>query len=121
MCNKRFCKIVKPISSGTSSEKITLEHQCKIVTNDDESAKILNSFFFNVVKHLKIPECKGIDISAECISHPSLKAIAKFGNHSSVSAIRNAFNPQSFSLSKVNVDDVLKEINKLGNRKALTF
>ena len=121
MCNKRFCKIVKPISSGTSSEKITLVHECKIVTNDDESAKILNSFFFNVVKHLKIPECKGIGISAECISHPSLKAIAKFGNHSSVSAIRNAFNPQSFSLSKVNVDDVLKEINKLGNRKALTF
>ena len=43
----------------------------------------------------------------------------KFRNHPSVSAIRNAFNPQSFNFSKVSVDDVLKEINKLGNRKAI--
>ena len=34
----------------------------------------------------------------------------------SVAAIRNAFNPQIFSFSKVNVDDVYKEIIKLGNR-----
>ena len=43
----------------------------------------------------------------------------KFRNHPSVSAIRNAFNPQSFNFSKVSVDDVLKEVKKLGNRKAI--
>ena len=43
----------------------------------------------------------------------------KFRKHLSVSAITNAFNPQSFSFSKVSVDDVLKEINKLGNRKTI--
>ena len=43
----------------------------------------------------------------------------KFCNHPSVSAIRNAFNPQSFNFSKVSVDDMPKEINKLGNRKAI--
>ena len=43
----------------------------------------------------------------------------KFRKHPSVSAITNAFNPQSFNFSKVSVDDVLKEINKLGNRKAI--
>ena len=43
----------------------------------------------------------------------------KFRNHPTVSAIRNAFNPQSFTFSKVSVDNVLKEINKLGNRKAI--
>ena len=43
----------------------------------------------------------------------------KFRNHRSVSAIRNAFNPQSFDFSKVSVDYVLKEISKLGNRKAV--
>ena len=43
----------------------------------------------------------------------------KFRNHPSVSAIRNAFNPQSFNLPKVTVNDVLKGINKLGNRKAI--
>ena len=43
----------------------------------------------------------------------------KFRNHPSVSAIRNSFNPQSFNFSKVSVDDVFKEINKLGNRKGI--
>ena len=43
----------------------------------------------------------------------------KFCNNPSVSAIKIAFNPQSFNFSKVSVDDVLKEINKLGNRKAI--
>ena len=43
----------------------------------------------------------------------------KFCNHPSVSAIRNAFNPQTFNFSKVSVDDISKEINKLGKRKAI--
>ena len=68
---------------------------------------------------MKIPEFKDIDFSAECIPHPALKAIMKFRKHPSVSAITNAFNPQSFNFSKVSVDDVLKEINKLGNRKEI--
>ena len=112
--NKKFWKTVKPLFSekAKSSEKITV-HEEKIRTTDDENAKILNSFFSNVVKHLEIPEFKDGNFSAECISHSALKAIMKFGNHPSVSAIRNAFNPQSFSFSKVSVDDVLKEINKL--------
>ena len=119
--NKKFWKTVKPLFSDKvkSSEKITLVHEDKIITTDDENGKILNSFFSNVVKHLKIPEFKDIDFSAECIPHPALKAIMKFRKHPSVSAITNAFNPQSFNFSKVSVDDVLKEINKLGNRKAI--
>ena len=56
-------------------------NQDKIITTDDENAKILNSFFSNVVKLLKIPEFKDIDFSAECISHPALKAIMKFRYH----------------------------------------
>ena len=43
----------------------------------------------------------------------------KFCNHPSVSATKNAFNPQSFNFSNVTVDDALKKINKLGNRKAI--
>ena len=68
---------------------------------------------------MKIPDFKDIDFSAECISHPALKAIMKLRNHPSVSAIRNAFDPQSFNFSKVGVHDVFKEINKLGNKKAI--
>ena len=43
----------------------------------------------------------------------------KFCNHPSVSAIRSAFNPQSFSFSKISVGNVLKEINKLRNRQTI--
>ena len=84
--NKKFWKTVKPLFSDKvkSSEKITLVHEDKIITTDDENGKILNSFFSNVVKHLKIPEFKDIDFSAECISHPALKSIMKFRNHPSL-------------------------------------
>ena len=68
---------------------------------------------------MKILEFKDIDFSEECVPHPALKAIMKFRGHPSVSAITNAFNLQSFSFSKVSVDDVFKEIKKLGNRKAI--
>ena len=81
-----------------SSEKLTLLHENKVITNDDEIAKILNSYFFyNVVIQFKIAEFKGIDFSAERISHPAFKAIMKFPNHPSVSGIRNAFNKVSVS------------------------
>ena len=112
--NKNFWKTVKPLFSDKvkPSEKITLLHEDKIITTDDENGKILNSFFSNVVKDLKIPESTNIDFSPECIPHPALKAIMKFCKHPSVT---NAFNPQNFNFSKVSVDDVLKEINKLGN------
>ena len=68
---------------------------------------------------MKIPEFKDFDFSAECIPHPALKAIMKFRKHPSVSVITNAFKQQIFSFSKVRIDDVLEEINKLGNRKAI--
>ena len=49
--NKKFWKTVKPLFSDKvkSSEKITLVHEDKIITTDDENGKILNSFFSNVV------------------------------------------------------------------------
>ena len=56
--NKKFWKTMNLLSSDEvkSSENITLVHEDKIVTTDDENAEIPNFFFSNVVKHLKIPE-----------------------------------------------------------------
>ena len=53
--NKKFWKTVKPLFSDMvkSFEKIKLVHEDKIITTDDENAKVLNSSFSNVVKHLK--------------------------------------------------------------------
>ena len=39
-----------------SSEKMTFVHEDKIITNDDENAKILNSSVSNVIEQLKIPD-----------------------------------------------------------------
>ena len=77
-----------------------------------ETSRYWIRFFSGKVRHSNIQEFRDIDYSVECISH-------NFGNHLSVSAIRNAFNSRIFSSSKVSVDDLLKEINKLGNRKAI--
>ena len=90
--NKFFWETVKLLFSDKvkPSEKIALAIS---ITTDDENAKMLNSCFSNVVKYLKIPKFKDIDCSAQCISHPALKAIINFRNHPSVSVIRNTFNP----------------------------
>ena len=93
MVGKRFWNTVKPLLSDKikSSEKNNLVHEDKIITTGDENAKILNSFFSNVVKHLKIPEFKSIDFSEECISYPALKAIMKFRNHKRIESRKHQF------------------------------
>ena len=133
---KRFKKTVKPPLSDKikSSEKITLVNEEKMSTNADETAKILNSLFSNVVKDLKILKFKDIDFSAECISHRALKPITKFRNRPKCTCyypvdteckfnVHKTFRRRpgrlSLSFSKVSVDDVLKEINKLGDRKVI--
>ena len=67
--NKRFSKVVKPYLSDKvkSSEKITLVHEDKIITNNDENTKLLNSYFSNVVKQSKTLEFEAIDFSAESL------------------------------------------------------
>ena len=67
--NKRFSKVVKPYLSDKvkSSEKITLVHEDKIITNNDENTKLLNSYFSNVVKQSTTLEFEDIDFSAESL------------------------------------------------------
>ena len=44
----------------------------------------------------------------------------KFRNHPNVTAIRNAFNPQSFNFSKGSVDDVLRELTNYAIERQYT-
>ena len=113
--NKQFWKTVKPLLSNKvkSSEKITLVEGEEIITEDGENAEILNKFFSNAVKNLKIPEYQEADPLANNISHPIFRAMMKFRNHPSVIAIKN--------LNRVNVEDVEKEIRRLSTRKATQY
>ena len=74
--NKQFWRTVKPLLSdkSKSNEKITLVEGDKITSEDKSNAEILNSFFSNAVKNLKIPEFNEINPLAENIPHPVFKA-----------------------------------------------
>ena len=119
--NKQFWKRIKPLLSdkSKSNEKIILVEANEIISEDKDNAELLNSFFANAVKNLKIPEFSNSDPQAENISHPIFKAILKYKIHLSIIAIKNARNGPSFYFCRVNVNDVRKEINRLKARKAI--
>ena len=121
--NKQFWRAVKPLLSDKvkSSEKITLVEGEEIINEDGENAEILNTFFSNAVKNLKIPEYQEIDSLANNISHPMFKAILKYRNHPSIVAIKNLNKGSRFDFSRVSVQDVVKEIKKLSTRKATQY
>ena len=54
-----------------------------------ENAEILNKFFSNAVKNLKIPEYQEADPHANNIFHPILKAIMKFRNRPNITVVKN--------------------------------
>ena len=62
-------------------KKITLVEGEGIINEDGENAEILNTFFSNAVKNLKIPEYQETDSLATNISHPIFKAILKYRNN----------------------------------------
>ena len=89
-----------------------------ISTKDEKNAELLNAFFSSAVSNLNILEYSGINILAERISCPTLKAVLKYKNHSSIVAINNLKKNYNFYFSVVSEEDVLKEIKKLNPRKS---
>ena len=67
--NKTFWKTLKPflLDQLTSTQKITLIYNDKIVKNNDYTASVLNTFFSNIVKSLNIPDYNNCDPLAENI------------------------------------------------------
>ena len=89
-----------------------------ISTEDEKNAKLLNAFLSSAVSNLNIPEYSGINILAERISHPTLKAILKYKNHPSIVGINNLKKNFNFYFSVASGEDFLKEIKKLNPRKS---
>ena len=56
--NKRFWKIMKPLFSDKNciNKKIVLVEKIEIIKDRKQNAEIMNSYFINMAKHLKIPE-----------------------------------------------------------------
>ena len=75
--NKQFWRTVKPLlfDKSKSNEKVTLVEDNKIISEDKDNAELLNSFFSNAVKNLKIPEFRDSNPLSENIPHPIFKVI----------------------------------------------
>ena len=110
--NKQFWRTVKSLFSDktVSNEIITLGEDKTVTTQDKPNAELLNIFFSNAVKNLKIPRFSNTNPLAERLNNPTLKAILKYKNHPSIVAIRNANNNSHFHFSEVSVEEVYKEI-----------
>ena len=121
--NKQFWRAVKPLLSDKVklSEKITLVEGEEIINDDGENVEILNTFFSNAIKTLKITEYQETDSLANSISYPVFKVILKYRNHPSIVAIKNLNKGSRFDFCRVCVQDVVKEIKKLSTRKATQY
>ena len=88
--NKKFWKTVKPLLSDKSinSDKIHLNENEELINSESKTAEVLNKFFSNIVKNLKIPEYENLNPNFENVKDPVFKAIWKYKNHSSIIAVK---------------------------------
>ena len=70
----QFWRTVKPLLSDKTkpSQKITLVKDETVTTQGEQNADLLNIFFSNAVKNLKIPKFSNINPLAEKLSDPTL-------------------------------------------------
>ena len=87
-------KTVEPFLSYKiiTREKTTLIEENEIVSNDEDTAQVLNTFFSNIVGCLNIPEYVTSDPISGNISDPIFKLIVKYRKHPSILTIGEACN-----------------------------
>ena len=70
--------------------------------SESETAEVLNNFFSNIVKNLKIPGYKNLNSNIENIKDPVFRAVLRFKKHASIIAIKEKLKKDkiSFSLGK---------------------
>ena len=122
--NIKFWNTVKPMfsSKGTGSKKIILVENGEIVADDKINAGSFNDFFIDAVSSLAIEENRALLDETYDISDPVQKAIKKFANHPSIIDIKkNVTLTSRFSFCRVDVAEMIKEINNLDAKKSGTF
>ena len=92
--NKKFWKTIKPHSSkkGLNSNKMLLKKKGELISDEKQLASIMNKFFINITKSLKLKEDQGSppvtlnNILKKFIFHPSIDKIRKtYENNKKVS------------------------------------
>ena len=118
--NKKFWKAVKPFLSDKSktSDKIHFNENGELLNSESETADVLNNFFSNIVKDLKIPEYGNLDRNFENVEDSVLRAILKYKNHPSITVRKKKGKNSVSSFYEVDKDKIKKEINRLNKNKA---
>ena len=84
---------------------MTLIGKEEINVGDYNTAKVLNTFFFNIVSNLNSAEYSNCGPLVNNISDPVLKCVVKYRNHPSMPALGKSCNKHPrmpFSFSKIN-------------------
>ena len=99
--------------------RISLIENGEIVKIEKGTAEVFNNFFGNIVKNLNISQYSDFDPIIENVKDPTLKAILKYKNHSSILAIRTKCNKNGiFSFRSVSFKEIETEIRLLKLNKA---
>ena len=87
--NKNFWRTVKPFLSDKTpfNAKITPIEDGEIISSDNETADVLNTFFSNIVSNLNLPQYPISNPYYNKIKDPVLKAIVKYKDHPSIKVI----------------------------------
>ena len=100
-------------------DKIHLIENNELIKSDSKTAETLNNFFSNIVQNLNIARYTSEEPFIKNIQDPTLKAILKYRNHPSFTAIRGKYNiSQCFKFTEVDQKEIEKEIKKLDVNKA---
>ena len=91
-----------------------------IISEDSEVAEMLNNFFDNAVKDLKINENQYILSNTNGIDNPVDIAVEKYKNHPSILTIKANVSSSNFHFQTVTQKDIENEISNLDSTKTGT-
>ena len=117
--NKRFWFTMKPFFSdkGAGTSKITLVEDDKIISEDQDVANTLNSFFDNAVPSLGlyIPEEHIMETTG--VTDPIEAIILKYSRHPSIQMITANVGKSTFRFNNVQLSDIEQELGKFDSTK----
>ena len=101
--NKKFWETVEPSLSDKSmnSDKINFNENGELIHSKCKTAEVLNEFFLNIVKNVKIPEYESLNCNFGNVKDPVLKAILKYKNNPSIIAIKEKEKNSKFTFQEV--------------------
>ena len=120
--NKNFWRLVKPNFSNKilGTNRVILRDGGKAISDTEKVADTFNKFFMNKGNTLKIDKDKQFLAETNNVFDPVLKAINKYSAHASILPIKEKINNNLFSFRKVTYEEILNEINSLGEFKMNT-